>query len=51
MTTQNKHTKYTGPAKPISLDPMQHSRWQRAERVIFLLCLIVVACDVLWWRP
>jgi hypothetical protein len=43
--------RYTGPAKPIPLDPMRHSPWQRAERVVFLLGLIVVALDVLVWRP
>lgn len=41
---------YRGPAKPIPVDPMRHSPWQRIERVVFLLALIVVACDVLWWR-
>ena len=46
-----KQRKYTGPAKPISLDPMQHSPWNKAERVVFLLSLIIVACDVLWWHP
>ena len=25
--------------------------WELIERVTFLLCLIVAACDVLWWRP
>jgi hypothetical protein len=25
--------------------------WERIERIVFLLCLIVAACDVLWWRP
>lgn len=24
--------------------------WEKFERAVFLLCLIVVACDVLWWR-
>ena len=24
---------------------------QRAERIAFLLCLIVLALDVLFWRP
>ena len=43
--------RYDGPAKPIPLDPMRHSPWERIERVVFLLCLIVVALDVLYWRP
>lgn len=30
---------------------MNNTAWQRIERVVFLLCLIVVACDILWWRP
>ena len=25
--------------------------WQRIERVVFLLCLIVAACDLYWWTP
>ena len=25
--------------------------WEKFERAVFLLCLIVAACDVLWWRP
>ena len=25
--------------------------WQRIERVVFLLCLIVVALDLYYWRP
>jgi hypothetical protein len=25
--------------------------WEKFERAIFLLCLVVVACDLLWWRP
>ena len=43
--------RYDGPAKPIPLDPMRHSPWERIERVVFLLCLAVIACDVLSWRP
>lgn len=30
---------------------MNSTPWEKLERIIFLLCLIVVACDVLWWRP
>jgi hypothetical protein len=30
---------------------MKATPWEKIERVIFLVCLIVVACDVLWWRP
>ena len=42
-------TKYTGPAKPIQTykEPITH----KAERVVFLLGLVVVALDVLLWRP
>jgi hypothetical protein len=25
--------------------------WEKIERAVFLLCLVVVACDILWWRP
>jgi hypothetical protein len=25
--------------------------WQKLERLIFLICLIVVALDLLVWRP
>lgn len=41
--------KYTGPAKPIPT----HTEivGDKAERVVFLLCLIVVALDVFIWRP
>ena len=31
--------------KPPSLTPIQ-----RAERIVFLLCLIVLALDLLFWR-
>lgn len=24
--------------------------WEKIERAVFLLCLIVAACDVLWWK-
>lgn len=24
---------------------------EKFERTVFLLCLVVVACDLLWWRP
>jgi hypothetical protein len=30
------------------LDP---TPWQTMERVIFLLCLIVFALDMYYWRP
>ena len=41
--------KYTGPAKPIptSREPTTHT----AERVLFLLALIVLALDLFIWRP
>ena len=30
---------------------MKLTPWQRIERVVFLLCLIVVALDLFYWRP
>lgn len=45
------NAKYAGPPKPIKVDPAQWSPWDKAERVVFLLGLIVVLCDVLVWRP
>lgn len=41
--------KYTGPAKPIPTyrEPITH----KAERVLFLLALIVLALDLFIWRP
>jgi len=30
---------------------MNHTLWQRIERVVFLLSLIVVALDLFYWRP
>ena len=30
---------------------MKLTAWQRIERVIFLLALIVAALDILYWRP
>jgi len=30
---------------------MKYTTWQRIERVIFLLALIVAALDILYWRP
>jgi hypothetical protein len=30
---------------------MNMTIWQRMERVIFLLALIVAALDILYWRP
>lgn len=41
--------KYTGPARPVSL--ALHSPWERFERIVFLLAIIILACDLLWWRP
>lgn len=43
--------KYTGPAKPVQVGFASWGLMDKIERVVFLLCLIVVACDVLWWRP
>jgi len=40
--------KYTGPAKPIPTHVELIT--DRTERIVFLLCLIVVALDVLIWR-
>jgi hypothetical protein len=33
------------------MHPVKLSPWQKIERVTFLICLIVVACDLLWWNP
>jgi len=30
---------------------MKLTTWQRIERVVFLLALIVAALDILYWRP
>lgn len=30
---------------------MNITPWQRIERAVFLICLMVLACDLLWWRP
>jgi hypothetical protein len=30
---------------------MKLTPFQRIERVVFLLCLIVVALDLFYWRP
>lgn len=30
---------------------MKASPWEKFERVVFLLCLIVVALDLYYWRP
>ena len=30
---------------------MKSTPWERFERIVFLLCLIVVALDILYWRP
>jgi hypothetical protein len=40
--------KYKGPAKPVPTHVEIVS--DRTERIVFLLCLIVVALDVFIWR-
>jgi hypothetical protein len=30
---------------------MKLTPFQRFERVVFLLCIIVAALDILYWRP
>ena len=30
---------------------MKLTPFQRIERVVFLLCLIIVALDLFYWRP
>jgi len=30
---------------------MKLTAWEKFERCVFLLCLIVAACDLYWWRP
>jgi hypothetical protein len=27
------------------------TKWEKFERIVFLVCLIVVALDVFYWRP
>jgi hypothetical protein len=27
------------------------TRWEKFERVLFLLAVIVLLCDLLYWRP
>jgi len=27
------------------------TRWEKLERVVFLLCIIVLLLDLLYWRP
>ena len=29
----------------------KHTTWQLIERIVLLAALIVVAMDMLWWRP
>ena len=33
------------------MNPIKLTPWQRIERVLFLLALIVAALDILYWRP
>jgi hypothetical protein len=40
--------KYKGPAKPVPTHVELITN--RTERIVFLLCLIVVALDVFIWR-
>lgn len=30
---------------------MKLTTYEKVERVVFLLALIALACDLLWWRP
>jgi hypothetical protein len=30
---------------------MNRTLWEKIERVVVLLCLIVLALDLLYWRP
>lgn len=30
---------------------MNYTTWQRIERIVFLLALVVAALDILYWRP
>jgi hypothetical protein len=30
---------------------MKLTPFQRIERVVFLLCIIIAALDILYWRP
>ena len=27
------------------------TRWEKLERIVFLLAVIVLLCDLLYWRP
>lgn len=41
--------RYKGPAKPIPTHTELIS--DKVERIVFLCCLIVLALDLLYWRP
>lgn len=30
---------------------LNHTLWQRVERAVFVLALVVLALDLYWWRP
>ena len=46
-----KHIKYTGPAKPISLE-FKHPLDNRATRIVVLVfCIGVLLLDLFYWRP
>jgi hypothetical protein len=30
---------------------MKLTAWEKFERCVFLICLIVAALDILYWRP
>lgn len=30
---------------------MKLTAYEKVERIVFLLALIVFFCDLLWWRP
>jgi hypothetical protein len=33
------------------MNPIKLTPWQKFERVVFLVCVIVVMLDILYWRP
>lgn len=37
--------------KPEGAKNMNSTPWERIERVVFLICLIVAALDLYYWRP
>lgn len=34
-----------------TIDKPERTLYEKVERIVFLLALIVFLCDLLWWRP